>query len=343
MQFRTIFGISEKPAIHAYRGFGSKSEVVVLGRITESQTELKTKSQVGLIHALRFTRSYLAKPLPMVKVRVDFAGASTIVTTNKTGVFEAHIIPNKLEHSPATEWFTAVISLPEYPNVPVKTAPVLVEGNNNTYGVISDVDDTILISNATKKAKLLYATIFKSPRKRLPFKGVGELYNAFVRGAQSMSSNPIFYVSSSHWNLYDFLKEFFSLNNLPKGPFLLKKTSSLTSLLTTVGKHNQKHDSIVAILKAYPRLPFILVGDSGQKDAEIYANIAQEFPGRIKSIYIRDLNIGDNKIVEKAISSLQNSVPLIAAKTSYEIAEHAFKNNLIGDESLAKVKLSVQT
>ena len=341
MEFKRLLGVTPTPMLHTYRGFGSHEEVVIVGRVTETQFRTKTTSSNSLLHALRFTRSYLASPRSQVLVTATFGGQTASVRTDETGIFEIHIEQPDLNRASGSAWFKATVSLPEYPDTPIKKAPVLVEGRDNAFGIITDVDDTVLISNATKKLKLLYATIFQSPDRRLPFPGVSEFYNALVTGIDGNKSNPIFYVSSSHFNLFAFLKRFFNLNKLPKGPLLLKRTAGLSSLLTTVGKHNQKYEDIVMVLKAYPRLPFVLLGDSGQHDAKIYSEIIEEFPDRIKAVYIRDITTGEDALVEKAMAKVAGKVPFIAAKNSLAMAQHAARIKLIPTASVKKVGTAI--
>ena len=343
MGIKKMLGIRPNPMIRPYRGYGSEDKVVVMGRVTEFQSQSSLTSSNRWRHALRLSRSYLARPLGGIEVQANFAGAQATTTTNETGVFEVELIPVQIKQQSGSEWYTAQISLPDYPETQSLEAPVLVEGANNTFGIISDIDDTVLISNATKKIKLLYAMLFKSPEHRLPFDGVSQLYSALVRGVDASCSNPLFYVSSSHWNLYDFLVRFFDLNQLPTGPLLLKRTTTLLSLITSTGKHGQKYDAIVKILEAYPSLSFILIGDSGQKDAEIYSDIVSEYPGRILVIYIRDISISSNQQVGKTIRTINDSVPLVSAKTSHEIATHAAEQGFISNEALATIAAEFST
>lgn len=341
MEFKRLIGVTPTPMLHTYRGFGSLEEIVILGRVTETQFRTKATSSSSLLHALRFTRSYLASPLSHVLVQAEFGGQTATARTDETGIYEIHIQRPSLQQTSEAEWFTANVSLPEYPTTSPKLAPVLVEGGNNTYGIITDIDDTVLISNATKKLKLLYATIFQSPDRRLPFPGVSAFYNALVAGSSGKNDNPIFYVSSSHFNLFAFLRRFFELNKLPKGPILLKRTSGLKSLVTTVGKHNQKHDDIVTVMNAYPDLSFVLLGDSGQHDTQIYSDLIAEFPGRIKAVYIRDISTDEDFSGLATMPEYDATVPFIIAKNSLLMAEHAAEHGLILPESLADIAAAI--
>lgn len=135
-------------------------------------------------------------------------------------------------------------------------------------------------------------TVFlNNAHSRLPFPGVSAFYNALLLGKNGKRNNPFFYVSSSPWNMYDLLKEFLDLNNIPEGPLLLRDFGLQDNKLINKGHQVHKTKEIVNILKMYPKLNFILIGDSGQQDAYIYKDIAKLYPDRILAIYIRDLEI----------------------------------------------------
>ncbi|NJL88304.1 MAG: App1 family protein [Leptolyngbyaceae cyanobacterium SM1_1_3] len=127
-------------------------------------------------------------------------------------------------------------------------------------------------------------------RTRSPFPGVAPFYQALQRGDSEQISNPIFYVSSSAWNMYDLFTEFLELQDIPPGPLLLKDTVLSLESLLHFDHAIHKHEKIEPILNCYPDLPFLLIGDSGQQDAEIYTQIAQDYEGQIAAIYIRDVS-----------------------------------------------------
>lgn len=325
---KRLLKISATPSLHIYRGFGSPDQITIIGRVGEQVPERRTQKSFSIwYNLLIFVRSYLSRPLPDVSVQIWFGEVSTTVKTDREGLFFARFTPKPFQKSRGAEWHSAKAQIVGQDTL--IEIPVLIEGEDNEFGVISDIDDTILISNATKKLKLLYATLFQSPETRKPFAGVVELFCKLRQGSTGTATNPVFYVSSSHWNLYELLVEFFALNNLPRGPLLLKSIGSFASLFTTLGNHSQKKESIELILQTFPRLPFILIGDSGQKDAEIYQKIAQEFPGRIKAIYIRDVTVHEDFLVKTAQMELQDKVPVVVAQSSDEIKKDARKRGYI--------------
>ena len=108
-------------------------------------------------------------------------------------------------------------------------------------------------------------------------------------GPRARADNPIFYVSSSPWNLYEHLDEFLALHRIPAGPLLLRDWGLSRHGFAPGGGHSHKLDKIRGVLETFERLPFILIGDSGQEDAEHYRTIVREFPGRIRCVYIRNV------------------------------------------------------
>ena len=102
-------------------------------------------------------------------------------------------------------------------------------------------------------------------------------------------------MSSSPWNLYDLLVDFLDLNGIPAGPLMLRDFGLRYEPTAGSGHLGHKLKEMRQILQAYPQLQFILIGDSGQEDPEIYREVVKEFPGRILAIYIRDVQLPDRK------------------------------------------------
>jgi phosphatidate phosphatase APP1 len=169
--------------------------------------------------------------------------------------------------------------------VPVRaTAEILIPREAADFAVISDIDDTVLQTHVTQKLKMIWVTLSGSAFTRIPFEGTSALYRALSVGASGGASNPIFYVSKSPWNLYDFLVDFMDYHELPRGPLLLRDVG-----LREAPPIDHKTAAVNRLLETYPSLPFILIGDSGERDPDIYLETAARYPGRVRAIYIRDL------------------------------------------------------
>jgi phosphatidate phosphatase APP1 len=129
---------------------------------------------------------------------------------------------------------------------------------------------------------MILTVILSNEHTRKPFEGVAAFYRALQKGVSGAEANPIFYVSNSAWNLYTLLLEFLNLQNIPFGPLLLRDFGA--HLFFSKDPRSHKKSNIKMILDSFPHLPFVLIGDSGEQDPEIYRDVVKEFPTRIRVI-----------------------------------------------------------
>ena len=187
------------------------------------------------------------------------------------------------------------------------------------FGVISDVDDTIIETGVQRAGEMLLQTFTGSELTRTPFPGAPELYRDLAG-----RENPVFYVSSSPWNLHTFLHGFLRHRDFPLGPLLLR------DLVGTRDGRARKHDRIEEVLALHPDLSFVLLGDSGEKDPQIYADIVREHPGRVLAVYIREVRLdpGDGR-VEQVTDGWSEDVPFVLAADSDAVRRHAASIGLL--------------
>jgi phosphatidate phosphatase APP1 len=210
------------------------------------------------------------------------------------------------------------------------------------FGVISDVDDTVIHTDAFSLLRMARTVFLGNARTRLPFKGVAAFYQALLKGHEQQGINPLFYVSNSPWNLYDLLSDFFNLHNIPIGPILFLRNWGFTSkdqLPTRRREHKVK--TAHTILQLFPHLPFILVGDSGEQDPEIYHELVTLYPHRIRAVYIR--NVGRDLArpdVVRALAQkvLQTGCTMILADDTLPLAQHAASQGWIAPEALPGIE-----
>jgi phosphatidate phosphatase APP1 len=208
------------------------------------------------------------------------------------------------------------------------------------YGIISDIDDTVIQSSATNLLAMGKTVLLNNARTRLPFAGVAEFYKALQLGRNGKRNNPFFYVSSSPWNTYDLLKEFLDLNQIPAGPLLLRDIGFGGETSLRGGHMGHKFREISQILQAYPHLNFVLIGDSGQEDPKIYREVVRQFPNRVLAIYIRDVQLPEREKIALDVSKslLEDKVEMLIVDNTVEAAEHAAKNGLIFTEALPAIE-----
>ncbi|MDG5490028.1 App1 family protein [Psychroserpens sp. SPM9] len=206
---------------------------------------------------------------------------------------------------------------------------LLIPSPDAEFGVISDIDDTILHTGvvSTLKWKVLLNSIFKSAASRIPLEGASDFYHRLHRGSTGKLANPIFYVSHSPWNLYRYLEFFLKQNTFPKGPILLRSFKDIFKKKS--GDRPQKHIEIVNILKAYPKLKFILIGDSGERDADIYMDVANEFPSQVAAIYLRSVKHKKKMLRVRSLFKDYKQIPVLLVDNSEQAIAHARENHFI--------------
>jgi phosphatidate phosphatase APP1 len=220
------------------------------------------------------------------------------------------------------------------------TARVLVPPPTASLGLISDLDDTVLWSDVRHRLRMLALLLRSNAYTRKPFEGVSALYRALHRGAAGAEGNPVFYVSSSPWNLYTPLRDFLRLQGLPEGPLLLKDFGDhLLFQPPDHAAHKLRH--IAQLLATYPALPFLLLGDSGEQDPEIYGRVVREHPGRVSAIYIRSVDPDPARqaaVARLAEEAARAGVPLRLVGDSVAVAEHAAQAGWISPSAVEDVR-----
>jgi phosphatidate phosphatase APP1 len=179
--------------------------------------------------------------------------------------------------------------------------------------------------------------LLENARTRLPFAGVAAFYRALANG-QGGAKNPIFYVSSSPWNLYDVIAGFLEAERIPAGPLLLRDWDLGPSMFRNAG---HKARLIGEILETFPGLPFILIGDSGQEDPEIYADVVAANPNRVLAVYIRSVEPRLERA--EAIGRLTERVAaagstLVLADDTLTVASHASAHGWIRPDALPDIR-----
>lgn len=327
-----------------YRGYGSINRLYLKGRVLEDKGITTPEDDDSVWdNLLNMYKRFESDEIPHAKVQVRFQEVEQIVTADEEGFFEVRIE----SPSPLTEdkmWWEVDLELLEpQSKVPVTTTgTVLVPGPQAQYGVISDIDDTVLQTGAENLLLMARTVFLGNARTRLPFKGVAALYRAFFEGISGDSRNPLFYVSSSPWNLYDLLSDFFHLQDIPIGPVLFLRDWGLTATeILPLDNRDYKTKVCRQILDDFPSLRFILVGDSSQQDPEIYSELVKYYPERILAVYIRNVSKdlerpeGIRKLAEEV---LEAGSTLILADDTLPMARHAIQQGWIKAAAFPEIK-----
>ena len=327
----------------AYRGFGNRVRAHVYGRIVEriGLTPSTDKDSV-LTNLLNTYRRAESDPLRNAQVNVGFGSASTVMTTDPEGYFGGWVT---LELPPGGgEWheYQAELTshLPPGTDAVKGAGEILMPPDTARFGVISDIDDTVIQSRVSNFIQAARTVMLGNARTRLPFPGVAAFYRALRDGAGGDDKNPLFYVSSSPWNIYDVISEFMELQKIPKGPIMLRDWDMSLGALASSRHFEHKGVAIRNVMQLYPHLQFILVGDTSQHDPEIYSRIVAEFPNRVSAIYIRDVtrraerSTSVSKLAEEVLAAHST---LVLAEDTLGAARHAAEHGWISNDALPDV------
>ncbi len=327
--------------IVGYRGYGTPDEVFVSGRVLRGRPIGPAAEQDPWWRNFANTyRRMESDEIPGARVRVLLGGATREAMSGSEGYFRTWIAPGQ----PLAQdrlWHPIDIELLDERD-PVRVAThVLTPAPTAAFGIISDLDDTVIRTDATNMLRMLRGVLFTNARTRLPFEGVAAFYQALHRGASGAAANPVFYVSSSPWNLYDVITEFLEHRRIPMGPLFLRDWGIRGASLP-IGHRSHKLEAIRQILDTYPGMPFLLLGDSGQQDPEIYAEVVAGYPQRILGIYIRDVTGHAER--RTAIETLAQEVhdagsTLVLAEDTVAAARHAVSMGWIRPEAVEGVRV----
>ncbi|MGZ5243132.1 MAG: App1 family protein [Bacteroidia bacterium] len=345
-QFKKKLNLFDPVQICAYRSYGSHKEIHVRGRVMEDKGITKSADNDTIWdNILNMYKRFESDEVPGARLSIQFDGKKYETISDDEGYFYFDIIPD----SPFPEdqhWFEAEIELLESP-IPftgkVSTvALIYIPPRNAEFGIISDIDDTVIESFATNRLKMAQTIFLKNSRSRSPFEGVSAFYKALQLGSDGHGMNPIFYVSSSPWNLYDFLIDFLGVHDIPHGPLLLRDTGTTKENIFAKNHKAHKYHEIERILNTYPHLNFILIGDSGQQDPVIYHEVIENFPDRILAAYIRDVKLPDRaKVVVEIAEKLQHGeIPMVLIENTVKAAEHAIQNGYISPEQMPEIEIA---
>lgn len=339
--------LSGSVRIVPFTGFGNKSMIYVSGLVVAENGISKPSEGASKWSNIKsMIRRYTGNEIENVQVRVAYRSASRVVTTDKYGIYRCSF---GHKGSYGDIWQKVVVTLEgslKFGDVRAE-GDIMIADNNPQFSIISDVDDTILISYATQKLMKLRLMLLNNAHTRMPFEGVSAFYSALQAGAWGNGYNPIFYVSNSEWNLYDLLYEFIQFNRIPRGPLLLREMAIRVLRPWKMREVNRNHkiEVIVKLFNMYPDQNFILIGDSGQKDPEIYTEIARLFPGRVPAVYIRDIGIVGNLPRIRILTELirdEYSTEMVLVRDTEAAARHAIEKGFISPEYFESVVKSKQ-
>lgn len=326
--------LTNRPVIKIYHGYGGNGQLVVMGHVLKVSPLPRKKYRRNFwTNTMAVIRLFIVKPIPRAKLELSFHGESIQHITDEDGFFRFQWSPKVM---PGPGWHQVEIYLAEgvvkkYYGT-VKGTGELYIPHSRQYAIISDIDDTFLISHSSNLRKRLFVLLTENAYSRDPFDGVAAHYKALANaGTKPDEPNPFFYISSSEWNLYDYITEFAKKNELPKGIYLLNQLKRFSEAWKTgQNKHATKFFRISRILEAFPAQDFILLGDDSQQDPVIYASVVAHFPNQVKAVYLRNVYHRNVTVVKAAIAKMESAgIPVCHFRHSSDAFQHSATIGLI--------------
>jgi phosphatidate phosphatase APP1 len=343
--------------VQPYRGFGTRGDgsgdggsLYLRGRVLDDRRpEKPSPGQPTWRNALSTLRRVESDEIPDARVRLELEGEPPRhATTDEDGFFYFDVRRETAWPDPERVWQEMRVALeapvPDASNAEDATEPARVivpHTEEADFAVVSDLDDTVIRTGATNKLQMARVILLNNASTRAPFPGVGALYRALAEGPDAESHNPIFYVSSSPYNLYDMFQGFFEAQNIPPGPLFLKDYGITAEHFFKTGHGKHKTERVERLVETYPDLRFVLVGDSGQHDPEIYRQVVGDHgPEHIRAVFIRDVTSPERDAEVHAIARQveRMGVPMFLVEDTAEAAARAVEQDLITEDAAETVR-----
>jgi len=324
--FLSYLRVTDELTVRVYKGFGNSEQVVIYGHVLRLAPLPRKKYRTSFwVNTLALLRLFMVRPVGGATVRLRSQTQDIRFVAEKDGFFRLEWKP---EEALAPGWHSVevdVISTNIDEPLATGTGSFLVP-NTTRFACVSDIDDTFLISHSSNLRKRLYVLFTENAYTRDPFEDVVQHYQLLAQaGTTEEHPNPFFYVSSSEWNLYDYIQTFCTRNGIPDGVFLLSQIKGLHEVWKTgQGKHMTKFARIVRILEAFPNKEFILLGDDTQEDPTIYGSLVEHFPNRIHCVYLRRIKPENEARTQDMVTKIKSAgVSCCYFKHSSEAIQHS--------------------
>jgi len=318
--------------IQAYRGHGSSRRAVLIGRVFKQPGNRAVAPEGKLLRDLySFCRRLLRRGLGRRTILLEFAGRTDYSETDSEGYFKFELDDLSSRHL-ESGWNRARLLLRENPQVRAESE-IYITPTNADLAIISDIDDTVMETGVANKIKMFWRLFATGANSRVAFSGVAEFYRRLHSGPHGNQARPMLYVSRAPWSIYEMLDAFFNSHDIPIGPVLFLRDWGLTLKRPLPNRNvDHKRNVIDHMLQIHDRIPFVLIGDSGQHDPEIYTEVVKRHPGRVRAVYIRDVSANSRRseeIQKLASTVLSAGSELILSDSTDEMIEHAIKLGLI--------------
>jgi phosphatidate phosphatase APP1 len=267
-------------------GYGGEGWVRVLGRVLYLTDSPPTHMQLNSVDVVstrvRGWRSFTSVHVPYEEVTVS--DGDTILSTvnaDRGGVIDARISTNL-----APGWHSLTLTSAHGDSA---QAPVYIVDNSVRFGIISDVDDTVLNTVMPRPFVAAWNSFVVDQHARLATPGMPVLLDHL---ASHYPGSPVMYLSTGAWNVAPALSRFFARHLYPMGPMLLTDWGPTHDRWFRSGS-DHKRQELSRLIQEFPDIKWVLFGDDGQHDEKIYHEFSSRHSDHIAAVAIRQLSVGE--------------------------------------------------
>ncbi len=297
-------------------------------------------------------RRYGALGLPGLRVDIevgDGLGSGSVVTGRRG--YAALSVPLVGLEQASPGWIPVLATVAAQRGEPATsgTGRVLLPNREAPFAVVSDIDDTIIRTGLAEGLAAMRRTLFRDAHSRQAIPGMASLYRGLSKSGRAdaavsgVSPVPFYYVSTGSWSFYDMLAQFLQLRGFPRGPLFLTDWGPTSGYITRSGVEH-KRKAITRLLQASPHTSFVMVGDSGQHDTDVYVELAREFPEQARAIFILDLGLDEQRttlLLGQAEQARSEGVPLWLVPNARQLALKAVELGLCAPEVVEDVEIEL--
>lgn len=302
-------GASRVPFVDVFTGWGTPEAFTIRGRSYEvlpSEIDEVRRSRFATIR--ENVNQFRMRDLGQAEVEVEVGGLRARGRCDREGLFQMRIAAPGGVLQPGTSPVHAwVLDVAGRRREPVSTGAVQLVAPTSRVGLISDIDDTVLVTHVLERLTMIRNTLSRSVDRMEPATGMADLYRAVAAAQPRTSPVGFFYISGSPTGLHRKLEAFLAHNGFPAGSLVLRRIGGQSFVPTALrtwrpfslmsaadpifDTESFKVQQIGAIMESLPAMRFILVGDSGERDPESYRRVCSDprFGGRVLAIYIRNV------------------------------------------------------
>lgn len=266
------------PTVISFSGYGGDGWIRVLGRVLLVRPRRAGAAEKPRARSVRGWRSFASVPDGDVAVIVTAGGKEYCVTADRGGV-----VDTRLELDLPAGWNSITMRTKDSGTV---SAPVYVVDAKARFGIVSDIDDTVMVTALPRPLLAAWNTFVLDEHARRPVAGMSVLYERLVR---THAGSPVIYLSTGAWNVAPTLSRFLSRNLYPAGALLLTDWGPTHDRLFRSGKQH-KRENLARLAAEFPKLKWLLIGDDGQHDEELYGEFARAHPKNVAAVCIRQLS-----------------------------------------------------